>query len=176
MPFRRQGSIRPVQSRKHIVDVASSVVVAVATSIPVVIAVDSGPNLGNPADVKTGCTVNAIYLRAEVLATGVYAGVPRVYMLVFKNPGNNLAAPNPNGAGISDNKRYVIHQEMIMVTEPGASTSSLPRTLFQGVIKIPPRLKRFGYNDRLAVQFQNGSGETTGISNVCVQCIYKEYN
>jgi len=174
MPFRRMSSIRPVQSRKHIVDVATSVVLAVATSVPVIITVDTGPLLGNPTDVKNGSTVNAIYLSIEVFATNAYSGVPRVYFTVFKNPGNNLTAPAPNGAGISDNKRYIIHQEMIMVGN-GAMTS-FPRTLFKGVVRIPPRLKRFGANDRLAIQLQNGAGETTGISNACVQAIYKEYN
>ncbi len=175
MAPRMRASIRPVQSRKHIVDVATSAVLAVTSSVPVIIAVDTGPLLGNPTDVKTGCTVNAIYLRVEVLATNVFSGVPRIYMMVFKNPGNGLTSPAPNGSGISDNKRYVIHQEMIMLSGAISSTG-FPRTLFNGVIRIPPRLKRFGYNDRLAVQLQNGSGETTGITNACVQCIFKEYN
>ncbi len=174
--FNRRQGIRPVQSRKHIVDVASAVVNAVSTSIPVIVAVDSGPLLGSPADVKNGSTVNAIYLRAEVLPTGTYSGVPRVYMTVFKNPGNNLSAPPPNGSGISDNKRFVIHQEMTMVNNPGADGAVVPRTMFQGVVLIPRGLRRFGANDRLAIQFQNGSGETSGIANVCVQCIYKEFN
>ncbi len=140
-----------------------------------IVAVDSGPLLGSPADVKTGCTINAIYLRIEVLATNVFSGVPRLYFTVFKNPGNNLSGPSPNGAGISDNKRYVIHQEMTM-TSGSISSTGFPRTAFNGVVRIPKRLRRFGYNDRLSIQLQNGSGETTGITNVCVQCIYKEYN
>ncbi len=164
--------LRPVQSLKHIVDVATSAVLAVVSVVPVIEVVAS-PALGTTTQVNEGSTINAIYLRVEVLATNVFAGVPRLYMAVFKNPGNNLSVPNSNGTGSSDNKRYVIHQEMVMTG--GNETSAFPRTVFSGVIKILPRLKRFGYNDKLVVILQNGSGETTGINNACVQCIYKEF-
>jgi len=169
---RRNMAIRPVQSLKHIVDTATSTVLAVITTVPVITAVQN-PALANVEQINFGSTVNAIYLRVEVLATNVFSGVPRIYMAVFKNSGGNLVNPSPNGAGSSNNKKYVIHQEMIMIG--GNETSAFPRTLFNGVIKIPPRLKRFGYNDTLSVLLQNGVGETTGITNACVQCIYKEY-
>ncbi len=172
MRRRGQGTLRPVRSLKHIVDVASSTVTTIQTVIPLISAVDA-PAIGAPTDIEQGSQVSAIYLRAEVLATAVYAGVPRIYMAVFKNPGNNLTVPNPSNVGISDNRKHVIHQEMIMVAP--LADSAFPRTMFQGVIRIPPRLKRFGFNDRMVVTFQHAAGETTGISNVCVQCIYKEF-
>ena len=175
MPRRFNRAIRPVQSLKHIVDIPTSTVLAVQSAAPVIIATPD-PDLTQVAEVQEGSTVNALYLRVEVISTTSFTQVPRIYMAVFKNPGNGLAAPNANGAGSSDNKRYIIHQEMIMVSgAPFANNSEFPRTLFNGVIKIPPRLKRFGYNDRLAVLLQNGAGETTGIVNACVQAIYKEY-
>ncbi len=173
MPNRRMAlRIRPVQSLKHIVDVPTSVVLAVRTTIPVIEAVDA-PILAGVTQVQQGSTVSAIYLRIELLATNAFSGVPRIYMSVFKNPGNNLTSPDPNASGSNDAKRYIIHQEMVGVGN-GADTA-FPRTMFVGVIKIPPRLKRFGYNDRLTVLLQNGAGETTGITNICVQCIYKEF-
>ncbi len=167
-------SIRPVQSLKHIVDIPTSTVLAVQSVVPIVQAIDS-PSIGNTNNVAQGSTINAIYLRVEVLGTTSFTQVPRVYMAVFKNPGNNLSAPNANGTGPSDAKRYVIHQEMVMISGTGLEGSGFPRTLFNGVIKIPPRLKRFGYNDRLVVLLQNGAGETTGIANACVQTVFKEY-
>ena len=139
-----------------------------------IVAVDN-PSLANSTEVSPGSTVNAIFLRAEVLATGVYSGVPRVYMIVFKDPGDNLGTPNPNSVGPDDRKKFVLHQEMTMVHNPGSDGAGFPRTMFQGVVRLPPRLKRFGFNDRLEVNFQNGVGETTGIANVCVQVIYKEF-
>lgn len=172
MPLRRQLSLRPVNSIKHVVDVASSVVTTIQTVVPLAEATDT-PTIGAPASIQQGATVNAIYLRVECFATSTYTGVPRVYMAVFKNPGNNLIVPNPSNIGIDDNRKHVLHQEMTMVGN--GALGSFPRTMFQGVIRIPPRLKRFGLNDKLVVTFQHAAGETSGITNVCVQCIYKEF-
>ena len=166
-------SIRPVQSLKHIVDVPTSAVLAVQSVVPVIEAV-AAPTLAGTTQVNEGSTVNSIYLRVEVIATTSFSQVPRIYMAVFKNPGNNFNSPNSNGAGGQDQKRYIIHQEMIML-DGVPDVSEFPRTLFNGVLKIPPRLKRMGYGDKLVVLLQNGAGETTGITNACVQCIYKEY-
>ncbi len=94
-------------------------------------------------------------------------------MLVFKDLANQLSNPAPSGSGISPVKRQVIHQEMTMVGN-GAQTA-FPRTMFQGVIRIPPRLRRFGFGDKLFILLQNDAGESTGITNVCIQCIYKEF-
>ncbi len=170
--FQRGLGLRPVNSIKHIVDLASSAVTSVVTVLPVIDASDT-PTLGNPESVAVGSTVNAIFLRVEVLAQGAFVTVPRIYMTVQKNPGNNLTTTNPNSVGTSDNKKHVIHQEMIMV---GDSTESrIPRTMFLGVIRIPPRLKRFGHDDRLQISFQHDAGETSAVTNVCVQVIYKEF-
>ncbi len=166
--------LRPVLSLKHIVDVPTSTVLALQSSVPVIEAVPN-PVLGNVTEVHEGSTVNAIYLRVEVLGTTSYTQVPRVYMSVFKDTGGNLVDPNSNGSGTSDNKKFIIHQEMVMISGVGLEGSGFPRTLFVGVVKIPPRLRRFGYNDELHVNLQNGAGETTGIANCCVQVIYKEF-
>ncbi len=168
-------ALRPVHSVKNVVDVATSTVLALTSIVPIIETVDV-VNLASPTEVSVGSTIKAIFLRVEVLATGVFAGVPRVYMAVYKNPAGNLGFLNANAVGTDDRKRFVFHEEMTMVTEPGASTSSLPRTMFQGVIRIPQRFRRFGHDDQLDVILQNGSGETSGIANVCVQAIYKWFS
>ncbi len=165
--------LHPVKSYKHIVDVATSTVLAVQSLVPVVSATDN-PVLANIDDVETASTVNAIYLRVEALMTNVFSGVPRLYMAVFKNAAGRLGFPAVAQAGDDDRKRFIIHEEMIMLSGSISSTG-FPRTVFQGVIRIPPRLKRFGQDDVLYVILSHGAGETTGITNVCVQCIYKEF-
>ncbi len=169
---RRNLALRPVHSIKHVIDVASAVVNELITNIQVIQAVDA-PTLANTQQVETGSTVNAVYLRVEVLGTVPYVTIPRTYMAVFKNPGGNLSVPNPSRMGSDDDKKWVIHQEMTMLGNVGASP--FPRTMFQGVIRIPPKLKRFGINDTLIILFANEAGTTTGTANVCVQCIYKEF-
>jgi len=174
MPRSRSMSLRPVNSKKHIVDVASSTILAVLTAIPVIEANDA-PTLGSVTQVLSGSTVNAIFLRVEVMATNQWSGVSRIYMSVYKDPGGNAGNPNPNGSGSDDKKRFILHQEMTMLAGTLSATPNFPRTMFQGVVRIPPRLRRMGYGDRVRVLLQNGAGETTGIANVCIQCIYKEF-
>jgi len=152
--------------------VPTSVVTGVITTIPLVDVVDN-PALANPAEVSQGSRVNAIYLRVEVLAVAGFTTVPRVYMVLWKNPANAFTAINPDSVGSSDRKRFVLHQEMTMVA--GTTDVQIPRTMFQGVIKIPPRMQRMGFDDRIALLFRHESGETTAITNVCIQAIYKEY-
>ncbi len=147
---------------------------AVQSVAPIIEAVTS-PALGSPTQVEEGSTVNAIYLSVEIQSIlAAFTSVPRVYLAVFKNVASTGNRPASNGTGTSALKKRVIHQEMTAVAQDPA-ISQFPRTLFKGVIKIPKSLRRFGYLDKLEVLLQNGAGELTGIANVCVQTIYKEY-
>ncbi len=175
MVFRRSNlRLRPVKSLKHIVDIQSAVLTSGVTVAPI-IETTSTPALGSTTEVADGSTISAIYLRVEALTTVAHTLQPAFYMIVYKDPGNNLASdPLPALTGISENKRWVIHQEMVMLAKDPA-VSSFPRTVFNGVIRIPPRLKRFGYSDKLKVRLSHSSGETTGESQFCLQSIYKEF-
>ncbi len=125
------------------------------------------PVLANTAEVETGATVNGIYLRVECYATTA-AALANVYMSVYKNQGGNITAPVPNTVGTNDNKRFVIHQEMIMLEQ---SVNGNPRTLFNGVIAIPRGYRRMGPGDLLNVTFL-----APGVNiNLCFQCHYKEF-
>lgn len=172
MPYRTRG-IRPnIVSVKHVVDVPTSVVTGIVTVIPIADTVDN-PILAGVADVATGSRINAFYLRVEVLAVAGFTTVPRVYMALFRNPGTNLANPEPSSLGNDDRKKFIIHQEMTMVA--GTTDVQIPRTMFEGVIRIPPKYRRNGHDDRWNLLFQHESGETTAITNVCIQAIYKEF-
>jgi len=163
---RRNMSLRPVHSIKHVVDIQGGSVGGVNTANNLINTVDA-PVLANTANVETGCRVNSVYLKVEAYATtGV--GLANAYMIVMKNPGGNLAAVVPNAVGSNDNKRFVIHQEMVMLQEVADGN---PRTLFQGVISIPRGYKRFGINDLLQI-FILSPAVTI---NFCIQCIFKEY-
>ncbi len=115
----------------------------------------------------TGSTVNGIYLKVEVSASSAGA-LANAYMMVYKNPGNDLTFPNPNIVGTSDKKKFVIHQEMVMLEQ---TTGGNPRTLFNGVIAIPRGYRRNGPNDRLELDVFSPGVDM----NVCVQCHYKEF-
>jgi len=174
--FRRQASIRPVNSIKHVIDATTTVVGGGVTSTIPLIDSDDSPVQANVAEVLTGSTVNAIYLKVDVQssATG-WSGVPRIYMAVQKNPGNAITQTDPSSVGDSDLKKWVIHQEMTMVGEITSTTQPPSRTMFQGVIVIPRGYRRNGTDDRLAVNFSAITGESSGQTRICIQCIYKEY-
>ncbi len=172
MPFRRfRGSrglrLRPVNRIKHVVDVQNAVVAGSSASENLVVAVDA-PVLANTKEVQTGCTVNGIFLKLEAVSNGATGVLANFYMYVIKNPGNNLSLPDANVVGANDNKRFVIHQEMIMFQQVEDSN---PRTVFVGVIVIPRGYKRFGPADRLVLRLTSPG---VGV-NYCFQCHYKEF-
>ncbi len=178
MSFRRRNlRLRPVQSLKHVVDTSGAVVLAAQSITDVIDTVDS-PVLSSPNQVASGSTVHAIYLRVEVVGTIGAAGVDNIYMIVYKNPGNNVVPPiNLDAVGISDKKRFVLHQEMLMTGQPGGNPGSanIARTLFKGVVMLPRTFKRFGHDDKLQVILQHRTGESSQNTDFCIECIYKEF-
>ncbi len=166
--FRSRNNLRlrPINRIKHVVDFQDGVSLNAQTTKVLIKAVDN-PVVTNATEVKTGSTVNGIYLKVEGYITSSGA-LANGYILVAKNPGGNLNFPNANAVGTNDNKRFVIHQEMVMFQKV---TNSNPRTIFNGVIAIPRGYRRFGPNDTLLLQYFS-----PGVNlDVCLQCHYKEF-
>ncbi len=158
--------LRPVNSLKHIVDVQGGLTVDTRKDEDLVATVET-PVTTVATQIHQGSTVGSIFLNVQVSATST-AALANVYMYVMKNPGANFSRPNGNIVGTTDVRKFVIHQEMIMLQK---ETTGVPRTLFKGVIRLPPRLKRFGVNDVLIVSLYS-PGVTI---DYCIQCIYKEF-
>lgn len=169
MVFRRRMSgnaLRPIHRIKHVVDSQQGGLLGVVLAIELIKTVDA-PVLANTTEVETGSRINGIYLKVEAYATSSGA-LANLYMIVFKNPGAAITAPIPNLVGANDDKRFIIHQEMVMFQKV---TPSNPRTVFNGVIVIPKGYRRFGPNDRLQVRFL-----APGVNyDICVQAHYKEF-
>ncbi len=158
--------IRPVQSLKHIVDQQGGLVAGTKQEIDLITAKDV-VTLADTESVQTGSTISAIYLNVQCSASNAVA-LANVYMTVMKNPGGNLSTSNGNTVGAQDTKKYVIHQDMSMLS---GSTDPFPTIVFRGVIRIPRGYKRFGFNDKLQLILYS-----PGITvDFCVQCIYKEF-
>jgi len=168
MARRYSMALRPIHRIKHVIDVEGNVTSAGSVT-DLIISADA-PTLGSTNSVETGSKVNGIYLHIEVLHSAG-AGRPNIYMYVIKNPGGNLTLPSAKAIGASDNKRFVIHQEMIMMS--GDAGNGLPRPLFNGVIVIPKGYRRFGPNDKLQVSIVVGDAAIT--ADMCLQCHYKEF-
>ncbi len=175
MPFRNRGmGLRPVNSLKHVVDSSGLVATDVASRTDLTTAVRN-PDHMQTNQVEIGSTVHSIYLRVEV-KQGAVASTPanNIYMAVFKNPGAILVPPSLDMVGVSDKRKYIIHQEMLMLI-PATAEAGFPRTMFNGVIRIPRGYKRNGVEDKLECILQQSDGETNQTTQFCIQCIYKEF-
>ncbi len=163
-------ALRPVHRIKHVVD-GSATLAAAATLTQVLIAAKDAPVLANTTEVETGAKVNGIYLKVEIASNEAIdlGAIPNVYLAIGKDPGGNLAAVVPNAVGTSDNKRFIIHQEMVMITNLGQG--SQPRVLFNGVIAIPRGYRRFGPNDTLNMTILSPALDIA----LCFQVHYKEF-
>ncbi len=159
--------MRPVHRIKHVVDQQFAIPIGGANTVVELVKTVDAPVIGNTTEVETGSKVNGIYLHVEVVAT-TSAALPNVYMIVTKNQGNNLVFPAANAVGASDNKRFVIHQEMLMAQKQSGSN---PRTLFNGVIVLPRGYRRMGPDDRVKLEFLSPGV----IWDVCMQAHYKEF-
>ncbi len=166
--FQRGSSLRPVHRIKHVIDGQGGITSGAGTNLTLILSKDA-PVLANTNEVETGSKINGIYLKIEAVRTSATSDVlGNVYLAVFKNPGGNIANPTINSVGTSDDKRYVIHQEMVMLTQ---TANSNPRIVFNGVIAIPRGYRRFGPNDSLIARLL-----TPGVDiNYCFQCHYKEF-
>ncbi len=169
----RAMAVRPVTSIKHVID-TNGALSAGGQSITDVIASVDNPLKTTSNQCATTSVVKSIYLRVEVIGKDSAGGVDNVYMYVFKNPANDLGNPAVDAIGVSDKRKFVIHQEMMMLDFKG-TTSGFPRTLFKGVIKIPRHYQRNGVDDRLQVVLGHRPGEGTQLTEFCLQCIYKEF-
>ncbi len=170
MVRRFRPSLHPVQRIKHVIDAEGSVDDTPTVVVPLVKASDA-PTLGSPTLVQTGSTVNGIYLHVEVSHTSG-TGRPNIYMYIAKNPGGNIVNfPSPKATGVNDNKRQIIHQEMILMS--GDAGNGLPRPLFNGVIVIPKGMRRFGPSDSIDMHIATGTASLN--ADWCLQCHYKEF-
>ncbi len=166
--YRRAMALRPISRIKHVVD-NNATITAGTPVITVVAQAHDNPTTSSPNLVKVASTINGIFLNVEVASNETDAGaIPNCYLMVMKNPGGNLTFPNPNAVGADDNKKYVIHQEMLMLNNIAGGN---PRTLFKGVIAIPKGYRRMGVNDLIQVSVYSTALNFT----FCLQAIYKEF-
>ncbi len=164
--FNRGNYLRPVNRIKHVVDSQFAVALGVNNDFTIAFASDT-PDLATAAEVETGSVIRDFFVSVEVVNTGVTGVLANAYALFFKNPGGNLTIPAANAVGIDDNKRYVFHQEMVMLN---MTDNGNPRTLFKGVLRVPKHMQRMAPNDLLQLRVFSPGVALNG----CIQVHYKE--
>lgn len=173
---RRALRMRPVNSLKHVIDSTGTVFQGTQSVIDIAL-VDANPDPEvSPTKVTIGCNISSIFLRVDVIGVIAASGTDNVYMAVIKNPSSEISIANIDKVGISNDRKWVIHQEMAMLTPFEATgTTGFPRTIFKGVIRIPGKYKRFGVKDKLQVLLQHSVSEPSQTTRFCLQSIYKEF-
>ncbi len=160
-------AIRPVHRIKHVVDSQQATTAGTAVTVNIIETVDA-PVLANVTECETGSKVNGLYVKVEAYATST-AALSNFYMMIFKNPSDTLGGiPNPNVVGSNDLKKFVFHQEMVMLEK---NTTGNPRTVFNGVIVIPKGYRRNGPNDKTQIKVLSPGVST----EFCIQAHYKEF-
>lgn len=173
MPFsrRRTGSqLRPVNSRKNIVQDVAIIAAAATGDFLVVNGVDVTPALADTDGVTTGSRVNTVYLEIWLMGNAV-EGVnsPFVWYLA-KNPGTNLTLPAPSSAGASDNKKWIFAMGKGLI---GSQVNGQPGYVIRGWFSIPAKYRRMGHDDQIVLRIENN---TANDLNVCRLAIYKWYS
>ncbi len=168
--YRTGMALRPINRIKHVFDSSGTFAAAGLGSFPIALATDT-PTLAATNSVETGAKINGFYIRLEVASNEAIdlGAIPNVYMMLAKNVGGNLTLPEPNVVGGSDNKRFVIHQEMTMIENKGQGSNS--RTLFNGVIVIPKGMRRMGPADLWSLNILSPALNIAA----CIQVHYKEF-
>ncbi len=160
--------LHPVNTVKHVIDQQDGIVLATKSTTDIIRGVEQ-PALSARDAVNVGAHVRSFFLNVQVAASST-AALANIYFIIYGNPNNSIGAgsiPAANAVGISDFKKMVFHQEMIMTEK---NTTAFARTMFRGVIKMPKKFQRIGFNDAISIQFF-----APGVNfDVCWQAIYKE--
>ncbi len=168
----RFRSTHPINRIKHVRDIQQALPVNSNLSVQIARA-DDAPALASTEEVLTGSVINGFFATVEAVASATGdTKTPNIYIYFAKNPGGNLTFPNGNAVGADDNKKYVFHQEMVMI-QGNATSNGTPRNIFKGVLSIPKHLRRMGPNDILSMHMFIPS---TGVAiNICAQFHYREF-
>ncbi len=163
-------ALRPINRIKHVVDSSATVAGAAAGVFILATATDT-PVQTDRTGVETGSKINGFYIRFEVASNEAIdlGAIPNFYFYVIKNPGGNITPPAANAVGLSDNKRFVVHQEMTMIENKGQGSNA--RTVFNGVVVVPKGMRRMGPNDQWTIQTLSPALDTAQ----CLQSHYKEF-
>ncbi len=178
MPRFNRG-LRPINSRKNIVDQAQILAAVTNTVVDNIITGVDQADLAVNDEVTTGSKVNGFYMSCYFISEGgeVANEVPLIDWYIIKDPGGTFGTtfdathlPTPGATGIHVNKRFIIHTERGLSGGGDASLSGVPM-VFKGVLRIPRGMQRIAVGDRLRFV-----ARTNFATKVCSQFIYKWYS
>ncbi len=181
MVYRRGMALRPINSRKNIVDdsgvlpAGSSTLLFSATSNSVLKGVDNAV-ITAAEEVDVGSKVMGVFLSLFFASdSNVPAATPPLldfYVLYDKTGavGSAFTAtglPTPGNTGVHQNKGKIFHEEKGLT---GEKNDGFPM-IFKSVIKIPRNFQRIGFDTRIRV-VARANDDTV----YCAKAIYKWFS
>ncbi len=163
--------MRPIKSRKHIVDLQGGVP-GNAAERRVIIKVADNALSTDPVQVESGSRITSLFLNIQAIATA-QTSLHNLYFYIFKNPQGSIPTTDQvpaNSTGTTSFKRQIFHTEMAMM---GNVNDGIPITLFKGVLKLPKIFHTMRLDDEVGINFFSpGAGNT---DDYCIEAIFKSY-
>ncbi len=128
------------------------------------------PTLAN--QVEVGAVIKWIYIEFNLNGVDNSGTVQVFHWMIFKNPSNIYSGAFIDPATYNQTQRkFILKRGMEMLPEIPLGSGGTVQTKRIFVLKLPPRLRRFGENDRLQLHYKSTSA--SGV-NFCGIFIYKE--
>ncbi len=173
MPISRALSLRPVTSEKHEI---TGTFLAQNASTTQEIEIIEGINVltGVSDQVTIGSTVKNVFFEFNLNGVNNSGASQVFHWMVIKNPSGELETADLDPILYNQKiKRHILKRGMEMLPEVPLDSGGTVQTKRIFVVKIPPRMRRFGDGDRL--EFVYRSTSASGI-NLCIIAIYKAFS
>ncbi len=160
--FSRQSTLRPINSKKVIID-STLLGVTAGTTSTVLLATAVDDFTGAPGTCPTGAKISSVYLFVQILPTATTENVD----WYFAKAPDTITTATVGSTNTSPFRKYILHEEKGI---PGNANDGAYPLTFKGVIRIPKGRQRMGEGDDIFVKLVG-----VGIHNICIKCIYKFY-
>ncbi len=148
-------SLRPIDSMKNY-QVLNIGISGTQTNNLLIKAIDN-PLTTAATDISRGAIVKAIWISIDACGLGGTGVLNMADAYLIKNPGANLTPPLPISYGTSNEKKHIFKtwSGMIMRNQDGNAPIH-----WEGWIRIPKNMQRFGTDDILQLVIQSTAGLT----------------
>lgn len=167
---RMSNRLRPVKSEKHEVTWSNlGENASTLKNVPLINTTAGEPS--TPQDVETGSTCRSIYVEFNLNGVDNSGTVAVFHWMISKNPSGAFSVLDPAVYDAST-KRFILKRGMEMLPEIPLGSGGTVQTKRIFVVRIPPRMSRWGESDKLTLSYKSTSA--SGI-NFCGIAIFKEF-
>ncbi len=168
--FRRQMSLRPVKSEKH--EITWSNLGENASTPKTVTLIQASGAPTTAIHVEVGSTIRSIFVEFNLNGVDNSGTVQVFHWAIMKAPSGDPTFDVDPTTYNGPRKRFTLKRGMEMLPEIPLGSGGTVQTKRVFVVKIPPRMRRFGDDDQLQLMYKSTS--TSGI-NFCGIAIFKEF-